>query len=144
MCNFLFCFIRVPTMDSAPVSDVVCIDDMGKARVMDPLLADKVSGLKEQCDDFMRDMDNYSGSVDGFIAVMENLAKQVEQEKREAIIASNQLASLTNKTEERQAMLQTEIEQKTLELERYKTEHRSLQKIESEQQDLINHLSFQY
>ncbi|XP_050419763.1 intraflagellar transport protein 20 homolog isoform X3 [Adelges cooleyi] len=117
---------------------------MGKARVMDPLLADKVSGLKEQCDDFMRDMDNYSGSVDGFIAVMENLAKQVEQEKREAIIASNQLASLTNKTEERQAMLQTEIEQKTLELERYKTEHRSLQKIESEQQDLINHLSFQY
>ncbi|XP_050419762.1 intraflagellar transport protein 20 homolog isoform X2 [Adelges cooleyi] len=131
-------------MDSAPVSDVVCIDDMGKARVMDPLLADKVSGLKEQCDDFMRDMDNYSGSVDGFIAVMENLAKQVEQEKREAIIASNQLASLTNKTEERQAMLQTEIEQKTLELERYKTEHRSLQKIESEQQDLINHLSFQY
>lgn len=30
-----------------------------------------------------------------------------------------------------------------MELDRYKVEHRSLQKIESEQNDLINHLSFQ-
>lgn len=39
--------------DSTPVSDVVCVDDMGKARVMEPVLADKVSSLKDQCADFL-------------------------------------------------------------------------------------------
>lgn len=39
--------------DSAPVSDVVCVDDMGKARVMEPILADKVSNLKNLCADFL-------------------------------------------------------------------------------------------
>lgn len=40
-------------VDSVPVSDVVCVDDMGKARVMEPVLADKVSSLKDQCADFL-------------------------------------------------------------------------------------------
>lgn len=39
--------------DSVPVSDVVCVDDMGKARVMEPVLADKVSSLKDQCVNFL-------------------------------------------------------------------------------------------
>lgn len=40
-------------------------------------------------------------------------------------------------------ILQSQIEQKTVELDRYRIEQRSLQKIESEQIDLINQLSFQ-
>jgi len=39
--------------DSVPVSDVVCVDDMGKARVMEPVLADKVAGLRDQWVEFM-------------------------------------------------------------------------------------------
>lgn len=39
--------------DGVSVSDVVCVDDMGKARVMEPILADKVSSLKEQCTIFL-------------------------------------------------------------------------------------------
>lgn len=39
--------------DSVLISDVVCVDDMGKARVMEPILADKVSSLKDQCVDFL-------------------------------------------------------------------------------------------
>lgn len=39
--------------DDNTTSDVVCVDDMGKARVMEPLLADKVSNLREQCTDFL-------------------------------------------------------------------------------------------
>lgn len=38
--------------DSVPVSDVVCVDDMGKARVMEPVLADKVAGLRDKCAEF--------------------------------------------------------------------------------------------
>ncbi|XP_022169984.1 intraflagellar transport protein 20 homolog [Myzus persicae] len=129
--------------DSVPVSDVVCVDDMGKARVMEPVLADKVAGLRDQCTEFMSDIELYREAVDTFIGVMDHLAKQVEREKREAIVASNKLASLPNKAEEEIATLQTQIEQKTTELERYKIEHRSLQKIESDQTDLINRLSFQ-
>lgn len=103
--------------------------------------------------------------MDSFIGVIDHLAKQVEREKRDAIIVSNKLASLPNKAEEEIAMLQvitlyetacvciliiciyfilqSQIEQKTMELDRYRIEHRSLQKIESEQTDLINRLSFQ-
>lgn len=44
--------------DSIPVSDVVCVDDMGKARVMEPVLADKVSSLKDQCTEFLEGIDN--------------------------------------------------------------------------------------
>lgn len=40
-------------VDSVTVSDVVCVDDMGKARVMEPVLSDKVSNLKDQCVDFL-------------------------------------------------------------------------------------------
>jgi len=129
--------------DNVPVSDVVCVDDMGKARVMEPVLADKVSGLKDRCVDFLNDIELYREAVDGFIGIMDNLARQVEREKRDAIAASNELASLPNKTEEQMAVLQSQIEQKTVELDRYKTEHRSLQKIELEQADFINRLSFQ-
>ncbi|KAL5239956.1 hypothetical protein ACI65C_007366 [Semiaphis heraclei] len=129
--------------DSVPVSDVVCVDDMGKARVMEPVLADKVADLRDQCAEFMSDIELYRESVDTFIGVMDHLAKQVEREKREAIVVSNKLASLSNKAEEEFAKLQSQIEQKSTELERYKIEHRSLQKIESDQTDLINRLSFQ-
>jgi len=44
--------------------------------------------------------------VDGFIGVMDRLAKQVEREKRDAIVVSNKLASLPNKAEEEIATLQ--------------------------------------
>lgn len=40
---------------------------------------------------------------------MDNLAKQVEREKLDAIIASNKLASLSNKTNEEVAMLQVRM-----------------------------------
>lgn len=119
--------------DSVPVSNVVCVDDMGKARVMEPVLADKVSSLKDQCTDFLNgiiivianiklihnkwdliivfnsDIELYRDAVDSFIGVMENLAKQVDQEKRDAIIVSNKLASLSSKTEEKIAMLQVSM-----------------------------------
>ncbi|XP_050541048.1 intraflagellar transport protein 20 homolog [Daktulosphaira vitifoliae] len=130
-------------MDSTPVSDV-CVDDMGKARVMEPIIADKMSNLKELSVNFLKDTERYSDCINEYISIMENLAQQVNQEKQEAIILSNQLSSLTNKTEDLQSILQTEIEQYTFDLERYKTEYRSLQKIESEQQDLISQLSLQH
>lgn len=115
--------------DSVPVSDVVCVDDMGKARVMEPVLADKVSNLKDQCADFLNgcwtiscywvirifqysfssDIELYRNAVDSFINVMDHLAKQVEREKLDAIIASNKLASLSNKTNEEVAILQVRV-----------------------------------
>ncbi|VVC42090.1 Intraflagellar transport protein 20 [Cinara cedri] len=129
--------------DSVPVSDVVCVDDMGKARVMEPVLADKVSDLKDQCAEFLEDIELYRNAVDNFIGVLDNLATQIEREKRDAIIVSNELASLPIRTEQQMATLRSQIEQKTVELDRYRIEHRTLQKIESEQTDLINRLSFQ-
>lgn len=47
--------------DSVPVSDVVCVDDMGKARVMEPALADKVSSLKDQCQEFLEGDAKFTG-----------------------------------------------------------------------------------
>lgn len=55
---------------------------------------------------FSADIELYRNAVDSFINVMDHLAKQVEREKLDAIIASNKLASLSNKTNEEVAMLQ--------------------------------------
>lgn len=55
---------------------------------------------------FYSDIEYYRKTVDNFINVMDHLAKQVEREKRDAIVVSNQLASLPNKTEEEIATLQ--------------------------------------
>lgn len=57
-------FLADKMADSVPVSDVVCVDDMGKARVMEPVLADKVADLRDQCAEFMsgkRGMDGGGG-----------------------------------------------------------------------------------
>lgn len=54
----------------------------------------------------IEDIEHYHEAVDKFISVMDNLAKQVEQEKRNGIIVSNKLASLSNKFKEDLAVLQ--------------------------------------
>lgn len=43
--------------------------------------------------------------MDNFIGVMEILAAQIEREKRDAIIVSNELASLPVRTEQQTATL---------------------------------------
>jgi len=40
-------------MANVPVSNSVCVDDLGKARVMEPIIADKVSSLRDQCVNFL-------------------------------------------------------------------------------------------
>lgn len=41
-------------MADVPVSNTtVCVDDLGKARVMEPIIADKISSLKDQCVNFL-------------------------------------------------------------------------------------------
>lgn len=58
---------------------------------------------------FFSDIELYRNAVDSFINVMDHLAKQVEREKLDAIISSNKLASLSNKTNEEVAMLQVRM-----------------------------------
>lgn len=60
------------------------------------------------------DIELYREAVDKFIGIMNRLAKQVEQEKRDAIIVSNKLASLSNKSKEDIAVLQVIKNQKEI------------------------------
>ncbi|XP_049852933.1 intraflagellar transport protein 20 homolog isoform X2 [Schistocerca gregaria] len=108
--------------------------------------------------------------VDGFISVMENMAKEVEREKMKAIGIRNMLKSVAKQRESEQQQLQEEdivrnfnisallfivpvcdlvpplygeqalIIEKSTELERLRIQHQSLQKTEQEQEDIIENL----
>ncbi|XP_047117967.1 intraflagellar transport protein 20 homolog isoform X2 [Schistocerca piceifrons] len=78
--------------------------------------------------------------VDGFISVMENLAKEVEREKMKAIGIRNMLKSVAKQRESEQQQLQALIIEKSTELERLRIQHQSLQKTEQEQEDIIENL----
>ncbi|XP_049792771.1 intraflagellar transport protein 20 homolog isoform X3 [Schistocerca nitens] len=78
--------------------------------------------------------------VDGFISVMESLAKEVEREKMKAIGIRNMLKSVAKQRESEQQQLQALIIEKSTELERLRIQHQSLQKTEQEQEDIIENL----
>lgn len=78
--------------------------------------------------------------ADGFILMVDTLAKEVEKEKMKAIGARNLLKSVAKQREAEEQQLQALIIEKSMELERLRIQYQSLQKTELEQQELIEHL----
>ena len=61
----------------------------------------------------------------------------MEKEKLRGIGAQNLLKTIAKQRESEQQTYQSEFQEKTLELERLKVEYQHLQRIESEQQEII-------
>ncbi|XP_065831507.1 intraflagellar transport protein 20 homolog [Oscarella lobularis] len=115
-------------------------DELWKVRLLDPDASARTQELKDECKNFTDKMDHFQKLVDGFIDVVNKLAKSVEEEKLLAIGSRNSLKSMEKHRESVQQQLGALIMEKRIQLERYRIEYESLLKAEAEQKDFINQL----
>ncbi|XP_069695064.1 intraflagellar transport protein 20 homolog [Periplaneta americana] len=115
-------------------------DELSKIRVLEPEVAQETNELKEECRDFVEKISEFQKIADGFILMVDTLAKEVEKEKMKAIGARNLLKSVAKQREAEEQQLQALIIEKSMELERLRIQYQSLQKTEMDQQELIEHL----
>ncbi|XP_078278125.1 intraflagellar transport protein 20 homolog isoform X2 [Rhinoraja longicauda] len=56
-------------------------DELNKLRVLDPEVAQSTVELKEECKDFVEKMGQFQKIVGGLIEIVDQLAKEAENEK---------------------------------------------------------------
>ncbi|XP_059829467.1 intraflagellar transport protein 20 homolog isoform X2 [Hypanus sabinus] len=93
-------------------------DELNKLRVLDPEVAQSTVELKEECRDFVEKIAQFQKIVGGLIEIVDQLAKEAENEKMKAIGARNLLKSVAKQREAQQQQLQALIAEKKMQLER--------------------------
>ncbi|TRY67546.1 hypothetical protein TCAL_09072 [Tigriopus californicus] len=119
------------------------IDDLQKLRVLDPELMEQTESLKDECGGFVAQIGHFQKMTDGFIAISDEVSKEVEKEKLASLGARNQLKSITKAREQEQQQLHSLVMEKKLELERLRIQYESLIKVQAEQEEFIDQLILQ-
>lgn len=78
--------------------------------------------------------------IQQFLTITENYAAEVDRVKMRAIGIQNTYETMSKLRESEQQLIQSDIIEKLMELERLKTELQYLQRVESEQQELLHNL----
>ncbi|CAH2219829.1 intraflagellar transport 20 homolog [Pelobates cultripes] len=113
-------------------------DELNKLRVLDPEVSQQTTELKEECKDFVDKIGQFQNIVGGLIDLVDQLAKETENEKMKAIGARNLLRSIAKQREAQQQQLYALIAEKKMQLERYRIEYDALCKVEAEQNEFID------
>eukprot|EP00051_Salpingoeca_urceolata_P022333 m.361016 g.361016 ORF g.361016 m.361016 type:complete len:136 (+) comp19955_c2_seq9:331-738(+) len=87
---------------------------------------------------FFSDIDEFQSIVGSFVGLVETLATAVDKEKMKAIGSRNLLKSIVKQREAKQQQLQALLVEKQAYLERLRVEHESLEKVQAEQQRVID------
>ncbi|KAK7801282.1 hypothetical protein U0070_006265 [Myodes glareolus] len=98
-------------------------DELNKLRVLDPEVIQQTIELKEECKDFVDKIGQFQKIVGGLIELVDQLAKEAENEKMKAIGARNLLKSIAKQREGQQQQLQALIAEKKMQLERKAKKH---------------------
>ncbi|XP_015422201.1 PREDICTED: intraflagellar transport protein 20 homolog isoform X2 [Myotis davidii] len=93
-------------------------DELNKLRVLDPEVSQQTTELKEECKDFVDKIGQFQKIVGGLLELVDQLAKEAENEKMKAIGARNLLKSIAKQREAQQQQLQALIAEKKMQLER--------------------------
>lgn len=141
-------FSREPGRETAMAKDILGeaglhFDELNKLRVLDPEVTQQTTELKEECKDFVDKIGQFQKIVGGLIELVDQLAKEAENEKMKAIGARNLLKSIAKQREAQQQQLQALIAEKKMQLERYRVEYEALCKVEAEQNEFIDQFIFQ-
>ncbi|XP_029468410.1 intraflagellar transport protein 20 homolog [Rhinatrema bivittatum] len=118
-------------------------DELNKLRILDPDAAQQTTELKEECREFVDKIGQFQKIVGGLIELVDQLAKQAENEKMKAIGARNLLKSIAKQREAQQQQLHALIAEKKMQLERYRIEYEALCKVEVEQNEFIDQFILQ-
>ncbi|XP_055621469.1 intraflagellar transport protein 20 homolog [Toxorhynchites rutilus septentrionalis] len=116
----------------------IYIDDLYTLRVIDPEVANETNDLKEECENFTDKLNEFRRITEQFTNIIENIAVEVDHEKMRAIGVQNILKTFSKQRESEQQQIQSEIIEKMVELDKLKIEYQYLQRIESEQQEIID------
>ncbi|KAJ8967542.1 hypothetical protein NQ314_002857 [Rhamnusium bicolor] len=118
----------------------IFFDEVDKICILEPEVSKLTNDLKEECQIYTEKIDEFQKIANKFITMVEVLGKEVEKQKIKAIGARNILQSMEKQKENNQQQLQALITEKSMELERLKIQLNSLQKMEMEQNEVINQL----
>ncbi|KAG8450721.1 hypothetical protein GDO86_003119 [Hymenochirus boettgeri] len=118
-------------------------DELNKLRILDPDLSQQTTELKDECRDFVNKIGHFQKVVGGLIELVDELAKETENEKMKAIGARNLLKSIAKQREAQQQQLYALIAEKKMQLERYRIEYDALCKVEAEQNEFIDQFILQ-
>ncbi|XP_053562245.1 intraflagellar transport protein 20 homolog [Bombina bombina] len=118
-------------------------DELNKLRILDPDVSQQTIELKEECKDFVEKIGHFQKIVGGLIDLVDQLAKETENEKMKAIGARNLLKSIAKQREAQQQQLYALIAEKKMQLERYRIEYDALSKVEAEQNEFIDQFILQ-
>ncbi|XP_050743670.1 uncharacterized protein LOC108030149 [Drosophila biarmipes] len=114
------------------------IDDIYRLRVENPsLVGDKIK-FKQECLQYSKNFNTFKKLAFDFWKIYKTFVKDVDKEKLLCIGTQNQLKTISSVRQRKQQVDQYETFEKTVELERLKTELQYLRRIETVQNEIIN------
>ncbi|XP_018329471.1 intraflagellar transport protein 20 homolog isoform X2 [Agrilus planipennis] len=119
----------------------IYFDDVDKICILEPSVSKSSTELQQECDVYFEKIEEFERLSGMLIGISQKLAKEVEKEKMSTIGVKNVLQNMTKEKETLKQQLQVQIAEQGIELENLKTQLASLQKIEMEQNEVINNLS---
>ena len=118
----------------------VSFDEFYNIRVLDPAEFKQAEKLNEECGQFLGQVTQFNELVHGITQVFNGNARQIEEEKLQAMGLRNRIAMQRDQKERRRRALQVELDERNRELERLAAEYESLVKVEAEQRIRIEKL----
>ncbi|XP_047194181.1 intraflagellar transport protein 20 homolog [Hippoglossus stenolepis] len=116
----------------------IYFDELKNLTALEPDVSQKTSELQEGSKDFVDKIEQFQKIAARSIRLIDELAKEVEKQKRKAIAARNLQKLMARLRGVQQQQQQALIAEKKSQLERYRIEAEALSKVESEQNKLIN------
>jgi intraflagellar transport protein 20 len=112
-----------------------------KLVVIEPEQFKETLKLKQSCDEFSTEVNDFMGAVKEFLSFMETQSRRVEDQKLRSIALRNKAQNEVSARKRAMADLQNEIEAKHKVLERLSTELRSFEEYDRQLQENIDRLS---
>lgn len=128
---------RCPAMEGLEIT----FDEDNRIRVMPKEKFKQTEDLEAECNGFAEKIQAFTGTVDMLVEVLDGEALKIEEEKLRAIGQRNRAEMEAEARRRKQLSMEAAIKEKTQELERLTFQLNSLEKVEREQQALIEKLS---
>eukprot|EP01038_Epipyxis_sp_PR26KG_P006621 gene6621-9088_t len=119
----------------------ITFDKEYKLRVLDPVKFERGEELEKECSTFVEKISSFNTKINSLVDVLDSHANRIDGQKLRAI---GLRIAAENEVEQRvrqQRALQTMINEKKAELDRYTTQLQSLERIESEQKVLLEKIT---
>eukprot|EP00668_Euglena_longa_P045232 GGOE01060872.1.p1 GENE.GGOE01060872.1~~GGOE01060872.1.p1 ORF type:complete len:147 (-),score=57.16 GGOE01060872.1:248-643(-) len=121
---------------------IVMFDEDCQLRIYDPQKFAEAQDLQRCAQQFNEKLQQFKDLIQNHMAVVQAQGQKIENEKLRAIGLRNKAEGEGEVRKRKQRELQQAIKEKQTELDRHIAEYNSLQKLEAEQKQLIDKLSY--